>query len=82
MLRGIGLFSTNALPIPLPDDDPIISVLASSILGVPTPAWGMIIAFLVFGFIARKTAYGRSVFAIGGNRPPRGSRASAWEGCG
>lgn len=67
MLRGIGLFSTNALPIPLPDDDPIISVLASSILGVPTPAWGMITAFLVFGFIARKTAYGRSVFAIGGN---------------
>jgi simple sugar transport system permease protein len=72
MLRGIGLFSTNALPIPLPDSDPIMSVLSSSILGVPTPAWVMIIAFLVFGFIARKTAYGRSVFAIGGN--PAASR--------
>lgn len=67
MLRGIGLFSTNALPIPLPDSDPILNVLSSSILGIPTPAWGMIVAFLVFGFIARKTAYGRSVFAVGGN---------------
>lgn len=67
MLRGLGLFSTNALPIPLPDGDPIIGVLSSSILGIPTPAWAMIVAFLVFGFIARKTAYGRSVFAIGGN---------------
>jgi ribose/xylose/arabinose/galactoside ABC-type transport system permease subunit len=27
----------------------------------------MILAFLVFAFVARKTAFGRSVFAIGGN---------------
>ncbi|RXZ68635.1 ABC transporter permease [Agromyces albus] len=67
MLRGIGQFWTNALPVPLPEDDPIMNVLSGSILGVPTPAWAMIITFLVFGFIARKTAYGRSVFATGGN---------------
>lgn len=67
VLRGIGQFWTNALPVPLPDSDPIMAVLSGSILGVPTPAWGMIITFLVFGFIARKTAYGRSVFATGGN---------------
>jgi ribose/xylose/arabinose/galactoside ABC-type transport system permease subunit len=67
VLRGTALFTTNALPVPLPDSDPIMDVLSGSLLGVPTPAWGMIIAFLVFGFIARKTAYGRSVFAVGGN---------------
>jgi ribose/xylose/arabinose/galactoside ABC-type transport system permease subunit len=37
------------------------------VLGVPTPAVIMIVAFLVFAFVARKTAFGRSVFAIGGN---------------
>ena len=67
VLRGIGQFWTNALPVPLPESDPIMEVLSGSILGVPTPAWGMIIIFLAFGFIARKTAYGRSVFATGGN---------------
>lgn len=67
VLRGIGQFWTNALPVPLPEGDPIMQVLSGSILGIPTPAWGMIIIFLAFGFIARKTAYGRSVFATGGN---------------
>jgi simple sugar transport system permease protein len=67
VLRGIGQFWTNALPVPLPKDDPIFAVLSGSILGVPTPAWVMIVTFLVVGFIARKTAYGRSVFATGGN---------------
>lgn len=67
VLRGFGQFWTNALPVPLPDGDPIMDVLNGSLLGVPTPAWAMIVAFLVFGFIARRTAYGRSVFATGGN---------------
>ncbi len=67
ILRGIGQFWTNALPVPLPEGDPIMEVLSGSIIGIPTPAWGMIIIFLIFGFIARKTAYGRSVFATGGN---------------
>lgn len=67
ILRGLGQFWTDALPIPLPVDDPIMNLLAGSIAGVPTPAIGMIITFLIFGFIARRTAYGRSVFAVGGN---------------
>jgi ribose/xylose/arabinose/galactoside ABC-type transport system permease subunit len=67
VLRGYAQFSTNALPVSLPVDDPIMNVLSGSVLGLPTPAWVMIIAFLLFAFIAKKTAYGRSVFAIGGN---------------
>lgn len=67
VLRGYAQFSTNALPVALPVDDPIMTVLSGSVLGLPTPAWVMILAFAVFAFIARKTAYGRSVFAVGGN---------------
>jgi len=67
VLRGLGQFSTDALPVPLPLDDPVMPFLTGTVLGVPTPAIVMIVAFLVFAFVARKTAFGRSVFAIGGN---------------
>jgi ribose/xylose/arabinose/galactoside ABC-type transport system permease subunit len=67
VLRGIGQFGTDALPVPLPLDEPVMPFLTGTVLGVPTPAVVMILAFLVFAFVARKTAFGRSVFAIGGN---------------
>jgi ribose/xylose/arabinose/galactoside ABC-type transport system permease subunit len=67
VLRGLGQFSTDALPVPLPEGDAVMPFLAGSVVGVPTPAVIMILAFLVFAFIARKTAFGRSVFAVGGN---------------
>lgn len=67
VLRGIGQFGTDALPVPLPLDEPVMPFLTGTVLGVPTPAVVMIVAFLVFAFVARKTAFGRSVFAIGGN---------------
>jgi simple sugar transport system permease protein len=34
---------------------------------VPTPAIVMLVLFVVFAVIAKRTAYGRSVFAVGGN---------------
>ncbi|ROS61275.1 monosaccharide ABC transporter membrane protein (CUT2 family) [Frigoribacterium sp. PhB160] len=67
VLRGLGQFGTDALPVPLPIDEPVMPFLTGTIVGVPTPAVVMIVAFLVFAFVARKTAFGRSVFAIGGN---------------
>lgn len=65
-LRGLGLFTTNALPIPI-EPNGFLEVLAGEIGGIPTPAIVMLVLFVVFTFIARRTAYGRSVYAIGGN---------------
>ncbi|HEY0699188.1 MAG TPA: ABC transporter permease, partial [Micromonospora sp.] len=65
-LRGLALFTTTALPVPI-DPDPFLDLLAGSILGVPTPAVIMLVLFAVFSFVARRTAYGRSVYAVGGN---------------
>jgi ribose/xylose/arabinose/galactoside ABC-type transport system permease subunit len=65
-LRGLALFMTDALPVPLPTSG-LLDLLAGDILGIPTPAVVMLILFAVFTFVARKTAYGRSVFAVGGN---------------
>ncbi len=67
ILGGLALFTTDALPVPVPIDDPLIDLMSSQIAGMPTPAWVMLIAFVLFGFIAIRTKYGRSVYAVGGN---------------
>ena len=65
-LRGLALFMTNALPVSF-DDNPRLDALDGVVLGLPTAAVVMLSLFLIFLFISLKTAYGRSVFAIGGN---------------
>ncbi len=65
-LRGLAQYITSALPIPLPDN-PLLTLAAGNVWKIPTPAVIMFVLLAVFSFIARKTAYGRSVFAIGGN---------------
>ena len=65
-LRGMALFMTNALPVSF-EKGPVMTMLGRNLFGVPTPAVAMMVLFVVFTFIARKTAFGRSVYAVGGN---------------
>ncbi|WP_159565771.1 ABC transporter permease [Budvicia diplopodorum] len=65
-LRGMGLFMTNALPVPIEESD-ILDWLGGQFLGIPVSALIMMLLFAVFLFISKKTAFGRSVFAVGGN---------------
>jgi sugar transport system permease protein len=65
-LRGLGQYMTDALPVPLPTNG-LFDRLAGKIAGIPTPALIMLVLFAVFTWISQRTAYGRSVFAIGGN---------------
>jgi simple sugar transport system permease protein len=65
-LRGMALFMTNALPVTFHEND-FMELLADEVFGIPTSAVVMLVLFAVFVFISRYTAYGRSVFAIGGN---------------
>lgn len=65
-LRGGALLLTDAMPIPVLDED--FAVWGSgSVMGVPVPALIMMATFAVFAFVAQRTAFGRSVYAIGGN---------------
>ncbi|GJE69192.1 ABC transporter permease [Methylorubrum podarium] len=73
-LRGLAFFTTNALPVTFPDND-LLDSLSDQWFGIPASAVVMLILFGIFTFVSRKTAYGRSIFAIGGN-------ASAAELCG
>lgn len=65
-LRGLALFFTNALPVSFPRS-PVLDAFDSEVLGLPVAAWLMLVVFAVFMFVAQKTVYGRSVYAIGGN---------------
>lgn len=65
-LRGTALFLTDALPVSIGRND-IVDLLDQPILGIPPAAVIMLFFFAVFAFVSRKTAFGRSVFAIGGN---------------
>lgn len=69
-LRGMGLFMTNALPVPI-DENEVLDWLGGQFLGVPVSALIMMVLFALFVFISRKTAFGRSVFAVGGNAAGR-----------
>lgn len=65
-LRGMGLFMTNALPVPI-EENTVLDWLGGQVLGLPVSAVIMLVLFVVFQFISKKTAFGRSVYAIGGN---------------
>ncbi|AOS63302.1 ABC transporter permease [Actinoalloteichus hymeniacidonis] len=66
VLGGLGLYMTDALPVALPDNA-TFRMLGGSILGIPTSAVVMLVLFAIFAYVARYTAYGRSVYATGGN---------------
>ncbi|WP_417512373.1 ABC transporter permease [Microbacterium sp.] len=72
-LRGLALLITNAYPIPL--KDPFLVFLGSGrLLGIPVVAIAFMLVFAVIAFVATKTPFGRSVYAVGGN--PEAARLS------
>lgn len=62
-LRGMGLFMTNALPVPINENE-VLDWLGGQFLGVPVSALIMMVLFALFVFISRKTAFGRSVLLL------------------
>jgi len=65
-LRGLALFMTNALPVSFPDND-TLDWIGDNVFGLPVSAVVMAILFVIFLFVSQKTAFGRSVYAVGGN---------------
>ncbi|WP_089083633.1 ABC transporter permease [Aquitalea magnusonii] len=66
ILRGLGLFMTDALPVPVEDSN-VLDWIAGEIGVFPISAAAMLVIFVFFVFISHKTAFGRSIYAIGGN---------------
>jgi simple sugar transport system permease protein len=65
-LRGAANVISGAVPIPI-DSESFQKLGLGDLLGLPTPAVIMLVLFALFAFVARRTVFGRSVFAVGGN---------------
>jgi ribose/xylose/arabinose/galactoside ABC-type transport system permease subunit len=66
VLRGLGLFMTEALPVPVEESN-ILDWIAGEIGIFPISAAVMLAIFAFFVLVSHKTAFGRSIYAIGGN---------------
>ena len=67
LLRGVILVYTKGSPIPI-NSDAYKFFGKGSIAGIPVPVIILIIVFLLAHYILTQTSYGRSVYAVGGNR--------------
>ncbi|GAB4085126.1 ABC transporter permease [Myceligenerans cantabricum] len=71
--RGLALLITNGETFTrLRGEDELgntgfLEVLASAPLGIPMPVWMMVVFALVFSVILNRTAFGRWLYATGGN---------------
>ncbi|AMM20195.1 sugar ABC transporter permease [Frondihabitans sp. PAMC 28766] len=66
-LRGQAEFLTNALPVPIADNRFMDFIGGALPGGFPVSAVIMFVLFALYLFISRRTSFGRSVFAVGGN---------------
>lgn len=70
-LRGLAQVMSNAVPVVIPQLS-FQRLGAGSVLGIPVPAIVMLVLFAVFIFVSRRTIFGRSVYAVGGNADAAG----------
>ena len=67
LLRGVILVYTKGSPVPIKVDS-YKFFGKGSIAGIPVPVIILIVVFLLAHYILTQTTYGRSVYAVGGNR--------------
>ncbi|HOG61030.1 MAG TPA: hypothetical protein PKX76_06905 [Flexilinea sp.] len=67
IIRGFAYILCDGKPIAISNAN-FIKIGKMRFLGVPFSVWVMIVSIVIFGFILSKTKFGRSVYAIGGNK--------------
>lgn len=71
--RGVALLITDGTPFSRLSGEPalgntgFLDILKSSPLGLPLPVWAMIFFALIFALVLGKSAFGRWLYATGGN---------------
>lgn len=66
--RGLTMIFSNGKPISRLGDNIILSSIGKGFfIGVPVPIWILIIFFILFLFVLRKTVLGREIYATGSN---------------
>jgi ribose transport system permease protein len=67
ILRGFAYIICNGKPVAISDQG-YLNLGIAGFLGIPLSVWIMVISIAAFGFILAKTKFGRSIYAIGGNK--------------
>ncbi len=67
VFRGFAYILCDGRPVSI-TDSAYLSLGSIRILTIPLSVWIMLVLILVFGLILAKTKFGRSVYAIGGNK--------------
>ena len=67
VFRGFAYILCDGRPVSI-TDSAYLSIGATRFLSIPLSVWIMLVLIAIFGFILAKTKFGRSVYAIGGNK--------------
>lgn len=67
IVRGFAYIICGGKPVAIKNQT-YIALGRARFLGLPISVWIMLILMIVFGFILARTRFGRSIYAIGGNK--------------
>jgi L-arabinose transport system permease protein len=66
VVRGLAYIVSNGDAVMITEER-FFDLGGGSFLGISYPIWSNIVGFVVFGFLLRKTVFGKNVLAVGGN---------------
>jgi L-arabinose transport system permease protein len=66
VVRGLAFIVSNGDAVMI-SEERFFDLGGGSFLGISYPIWSNIVGFIVFGFVLRKTVFGKNVLAVGGN---------------
>jgi L-arabinose transport system permease protein len=66
VVRGLAYITSNGDAVMISEES-FFDLGGGSFLGISYPIWSNIVGFVLFGFLLRKTVFGKNVLAVGGN---------------
>ena len=65
-VRGLAYITSNGDAVMISEES-FFDLGGGSFLGISFPIWSTIVGFVIFGFLLKKTIFGKNVLAVGGN---------------
>lgn len=65
-VRGLAYITSNGDAVMISEES-FFDLGGGSFLGISFPIWSTIVGFVIFGFLLKKTVFGKNVLAVGGN---------------
>ncbi|OLL33711.1 L-arabinose ABC transporter permease AraH [Burkholderia sp. SRS-W-2-2016] len=66
VVRGLAFITSNGDAVMISEES-FFELGGGSFLGISYPIWSNIVGFVLFGFLLKKTVFGKNVLAVGGN---------------